>query len=326
MARNLVVRALEFVLDTGIAITAPALAFLVRRMATTGVGTDTCLKWKCLPVPVHFYSPIPDLEDLEKRGIWDARSAMPGVDWNPPGQLELLTALGEKFGSECRWPRNPPREVHAFYTNNPSFSFGCAAALHSMVRYYRPRAVIEIGSGMSSRVMSAALELNHREDHCADYQIVDPYPGEAVRSGLPRLTRLHAERVETLDPGFFERLGANDILFVDSGHVVKTGGDVNFLVLEVLPRLRPGVIIHFHDISLPDEYARCYATNPRFRMFWTESYLVQAFLAFNGEFEVLLSMHYLMKDHSDAFASAFPAYDPTADRGSGSLWIRRKET
>lgn len=105
MARNLIVRALEFVLDTGIAITAPALAFLVRRMATTGVGTDTCLKWKCLPVPVHFYSPIPDLEDLEKRGIWDARSAMPGVDWNPPGQLELLTALGEKFGSECRWPR-----------------------------------------------------------------------------------------------------------------------------------------------------------------------------------------------------------------------------
>ena len=117
-------------------------------------------------------------------------------------------------------------------------------------------------------------------------------------------------QVELINVDFFKQLSKNDILFIDSSHTVRIGSDVNYLILDVLPRLAPGVIVHFHDISLPDEYTKVYATNPRFRMFWTEAYLLQAFLCYNSQFEVLLAMHYLMTQQKEAFRSAFPRYDP----------------
>jgi hypothetical protein len=105
---------------------------------------------------------------------------------------------------------------------------------------------------------------------------------------------------------------------------VRTGGDVNFLFLEVIPRLSPGVIIHVHDVPLPGEYPEVHFTNPRFRMFWTEAWLLQAFLCFNNAFEVLLAMGYLMENHLDAIQAAFPHFDPQVHRlRSSSFWMRR---
>ena len=125
------------------------------------------------------------------------------------------------------------------------------------------------------------------------------------------------------DPQMFDQLQENDILFIDSGHCVRTGSDVNFLILDVLPRLSPGVVVHFHDIGLPDEYPKVYFTNPDFRVFWTEAYLLQAFLAFNQDFEVLLAVSYLMKNHRAEFCVAFPHIDTDEYRISGSFWLRR---
>ncbi len=160
---------------------------------------------------------------------------------------------------------------------------------------------------------------------CNKYAIIDPYPAPLVKSGLPGLTKIIPERVELVDIALFNNLGEGDILFIDSGHTVRTGGDVNFLFLDVLPRLAPGVIVHVHDINLPYEYPEVYFTNPSFRMFWTEAYLLQAFLAFNSEFEVLLALNYLMTDKKDEFCQAFPYYDPSLHKAiSGSFWMRRK--
>lgn len=131
--------------------------------------------------------------------------------------------------------------------------------------------------------------------------------------------------MELLDVDFFSQLQANDVLFVDSGHTVRMGSDVNYLILEVLPRLAPQVIAHFHDIGLPGEYPKVYATNPRFRMFWTEAYLLQAFLCLNNRFEILLAMQYLMTEQKETFQAAFPSYDPERQSAiSGSFWIRRR--
>jgi hypothetical protein len=132
------------------------------------------------------------------------------------------------------------------------------------------------------------------------------------------------ERVELTDISRFKELGPNDILFIDSGHTVRTGSDVNFLYLEVLPRLSPGVIIHSHDIGLPYEYQKVYFTNPSFRVFWTEAYLLQAFLSLNPHFEIMLAMNYLMMNHKEKFCKAFPHYNPAIHKAtSGSFWIRR---
>ena len=303
---------------------ASAFAPIVWLMARTGLGTNASLRGGALPVPVHYYSPVPDLNDLRRRDVWARKSELAGIDFQPDRQLALLTELGEAYGQECRWDRAPGTDPLRFYTPNNSFSFGCAAALHCLVRLHKPKKVIEIGSGLSSLVMSGALDRNRREGEPADYSIVDPFPNPRVRHGLPGLARIHEVPVEQTDLALYTALGEGDILFIDSGHVVKTGGDVNFEILEILPRLSPGVLVHFHDIALPFEYPEIYFRNPAFRVFWTEAYLLQAFLCGNKDYEVLLAMNYLMIEHAATFARAFPHSADGGPQLSGSFWIRRR--
>lgn len=302
---------------------------VVKHMATTGQGTDECLEIGCLPINVHFYSPIPDIRDLESRNIWEKKSDLSGIDFRPAEQLALLKQLGAEFGSECKWPLTPTAAPSEFHLKNNSFSYGCASALHTMIRHFRPQHFIEIGSGNSSKIISKALEMNHHDDpsFMSEYIIVDPYASEMVSGQLSSVSSVLEVKVECTDLKLFERLGENDFLFVDSGHTVRTGSDVNFMILEVLPRLHPGVIIHFHDINLPYEYPKVYFTNPRFRMFWTEAYLLQAFLAFNHNFEILLAMNYLQTDYMSHFCKAFPHFNLEDNwANSGSFWIRRKSS
>lgn len=304
----------------------PVLAPIITHMARTGAGTDHCLRRGSLPMPVDFHSPVPDLEDLESRKVWDRRSDLVGVDFRPDAQGAFLLKIATEFGRECDWPPNSSGDQHEFYTENQSFSYGCAAGTHCILRHFKPRHVIEVGSGNSSLVIAKALSLNAQDtSEEAEYISVDPYPQSMIEGGLTALTRLVKERVELLDVSFFDRLGNNDVLFIDSGHVVRIGGDVNYLILDVLPRLAQGVIVHFHDIGLPYEYAKAYFANPKFRMFWTEAYLLQAFLCYNTKFEILLALNYLMTEHQEVFRAAFPLYDPDKYRAvSGSFWIQRK--
>jgi hypothetical protein len=298
-----------------------------RIIATTGKGSNLCLKAGFLPVPVDFHSPVPDIDDLEKRNVWGLRSGLEGIDLKVDAQLELLNELGSNYSDECQWPLSLTGNSSEFYLQNNSFSYGCGASTHCMIRYCKPETVIEIGSGMSSIVISDALSINHAKDRrSSKYIIVDPYPSNFAKSGSLGTIDCFQTRVELLDSAFFNCLKDNDILFIDSGHCVRIGGDVNYLFLDVLPRLEPGVIVHIHDISMPYEYPKVYATSETFRQFWTEQYLLQSFLSFNNEFEVLLAMHYLMKDHGKAFKKAFPYYNPDIHRlTSGSFWIRRKK-
>ena len=300
---------------------------MFRMTATTGKGSNLCLKAGFLPVPVDFHSPVPDIDDLEKRNVWGLRSDLGGVDLRLNSQLRLLNDLGSNYSDECQWPLSPTSNPSQFYIQNNLFSYGCAASTHCMIRHCKPETVIEIGSGMSSMVISDALSINHARDRqTSKYIVVDPYPPSFAERRPLKTIDWFETRVELLDSAFFNCLKANDVLFIDSGHCVRIGGDVNYLFLDILPRLKPGVIVHIHDISIPYEYPKVYATSETFRQFWTEQYLLQSFLCFNNAFEVLLAMHYLMKDHGKAFKKAFPYYNPDIHRlTSGSFWIRRKE-
>lgn len=293
-----------------------------------GPESDRCLKRGYLPMRVHYYSPVPDLEDLKQRKVWGKKSELQGIDFNAKRHLSFLKKLGKKFGKECNWSSRPGREEE-FVMGNQSFLFGCAASLHSMIREFKPKKIIEIGSGNSSIIISEAIGKNRAESgHKTQYTIIDPYPGAKIEKKKVPHDRLVKKRVELLNPKFFDQLSQNDILFIDSGHTVRIGSDVNYLYLDVLPRLKPGVIIHCHDIDLPYEYPQCYATDNRFRQFWTESYLLQAFLACNDKFDILLPMTYLMKNYKKEFKKLFPHYDPSIPGGrlaiSPSFWMRRK--
>lgn len=298
-----------------------------RKVAQYGYGGDKCLRKGFLPLPVHFYSPVPDINELKKRRIWDKKNSMSGIVFNAQKQLKLLKKLGQKYGKECEWPLDPTGNTADFYLDNNGFSYGCAAGLYSMIRQFKPKNIVEIGSGHSSKVISQAIQANLKDGQKTCYTLIDPYPGDYVRKKAIKYHKLIKQKVELVKAQWFNQLGANDILFIDSSHIAKIGNDVNFLYLDVLPRLKPGVIIHIHDISLPYEYSQVYSTKEENRQFWTEQYLLQAFLINNKDYEILLALNFIMTDHFKDFQKVFPHYQPAIHQAiSGSFWIQRKKS
>jgi hypothetical protein len=172
-----------------------------------------------------------------------------------------------------------------------------------------------VGSGFSSVILGEVTAKNSSSALIC----IDPFPQEFLKQDPPGLHSLIEKKVEDVDLDFFSQLGAGDILFIDSSHTVRIGGDVNYLFLEVLPRLAPGVIVHVHDIFLPFDYRRDWVME-EFR-FWTEQYLLQAFLTFNSEFEVLMANSYLSHYHTEDIKATFPSLPSW---GGGSFWMRRK--
>ncbi len=309
---------------------AVVLSPVIRLLAAYGFGSDYLLRRGVLPLPVHFYSPVPDVDDLVERDVWSRRSDLPGVNFASTAQVAFLEHLGERFGQECAWPLRAVSDPALFHLDNSNFSFGCAASLYCMLRELQPRRVVEIGSGNSSKIIASALARNAEDNGASSaYEIVDPYPANRVLSCLPWQCTVHKQRVECMSIAWFSSLSDGDVLFIDSGHTVRIGGDVNFLFLEVIPRLAPGVVVHVHDVNLPYEYDRAYVVGQRgtFRKLWTESYLLQAFLTFNDEWQVLLAMRYIMTEHLDSFRHAFPHYDQSAHKlVSSSFWMRRRSS
>ena len=184
-----------------------------------------------------------------------------------------------------------------------------------MIRHFQPRLIIEVGSGFSSLVLGQAAEKNKNSGLIC----IEPFPREFLRERFPGLQSLIEKKVQDIGLELFSQLASGDILFIDSSHTVKIGSDVNYLFLEVLPRLNPGVIVHVHDIFLPFDYRRDWVLD-EFR-FWTEQYLLQAFLTFNSEFDVLLANYYLSHYHQAQLQAAFPDLPRWI---GGSFWIRRK--
>jgi hypothetical protein len=265
--------------------------------------------------PVHFYKPIPDTQSLPET-LWTHPSDLAGVEMNETTQLELLREHIPKFRDEYeQLPTSSPGKERGFYVNNTLFGGVDALVAYCMVRHFKPRTIIEVGSGFSSLVLGQAAERNKR----AGLICIEPFPREFLREGFSGLRSLIEKKVQDIGLEFFSQLESDDILFIDSSHTVKIGGDVNYLFLEVLPRLRPGVIVHVHDIFLPFEYRRDWVLDEL--RFWSEQYLLQAFLQFNSEFEVLMANSYLNHYHEEDLKAAFPALERWV---GGSFWMRRR--
>lgn len=261
--------------------------------------------------PVHFYAPIPDTQSLPET-LWNRPSELVGIEMNESLQLDLLRNHFSKFLNEYSTlsTEPPPGQKRPFHGVD-------ALVAYCMVRHFQSRLIIEVGSGFSSLVLAQGAAKNKNSTLIC----IDPFPGELLRNAnsIPALQSLMETKVQDIDVEFFSQLASGDILFIDSSHTVKIGGDVNYLLLEVLPRLNPGVIVHVHDIFLPFEYRRDWVMD-EFR-FWTEQYLLQAFLTFNSEFEVLLANYYLSHYHQEHLRAVFPDLPRWI---GGSFWMRRK--
>jgi hypothetical protein len=224
------------------------------------------------------------------------------------------------FLCEFQPSSTPTPDPAEFYLENTFYEAIDADTLYAMVRRLKPRRVLELGSGMSTLVIAQARARNDTADR-ALHNVYDPFPRSDLRPALERVARLHPVSATEVDLAEFARLRAGDFLFVDTTHTVKIGGDVNRLVLDVLPRLVPGVWVHFHDIFLPWEYPIEFFTELGFS--WAEQYLLQAFLAFNPEFEIAFGTAALAREYPDEIRELIPRA-ATAVRPS-AFWIRRVE-
>ncbi|HEX7134469.1 MAG TPA: class I SAM-dependent methyltransferase [Iamia sp.] len=269
----------------------------VARGAVRGAATSAAAP-QAFP-PGNFYSPVPPAAELldgtERDRIWPAEVAdPPGLDVREDAQLKLLARLGVH-----RWPMSigpKPR----YDPGNDQFPLQDAALLRALLLELRPRRMVEVGCGWSTTVTARAIA-DGRFD--TELTCIEPYPRDFLAS-IDQIAALRVERVEHTPRVVFDALEAGDVLFIDSSHVAKTGSDVVHLVLDVLPRLADGVVVHVHDVFWPDDYPQGWV---RAGFGWNEQYLLQAYLAGNTGTHVLALNHWLARRHPDAVEAAFGA-------------------
>ena len=266
--------------------------------------------------PGHFYSPVPDLDEIERLAgsLFDPAVALEGIDLRAAEQLATYREL-------AALARQSPLPVHGgganrYGTDNLNYGPGDALMLQSMLRLLRPGRYVEVGSGWST-----ALAMDTNEHHLGGSMAVtaiEPHPEllrEVLRPGDP--VEVVALPVQDVPMERWGALEAGDVLFVDSSHVLKTGSDVHHLMTRVLPALSPGVVVHVHDVFWPFEYLRHWVEEGRA---WNEAYLLHAFLLFNDSWEIVLWNHWLASVHPEVVAAELP--EMAANPG-GAIWLRR---
>jgi Methyltransferase domain len=265
-----------------------------------------------------FYNGVPHLDEIPA-DLWTRRSSVSGVVLDGERARLAVEELIGIFLDDGFLPPPKTEQRGMYFTENGGFGLRDAAVLWGMLRRLRPRRVIEVGSGYSTMAIAAALAASDLQGDRARHVVIDPFPQVELIGEIARPFELIKRSVTDVHLPEFEKLAANDVLFVDTTHTVTVGGDVTFVILDVLPALRSGVYVHFHDIFLPYEYPRAFF---ELGYNWAEQYLLQGFLQFNGEFEVLAPLHLLAVEGEEAF-SRLDATAPHASRECASFWMRR---
>lgn len=270
--------------------------------------------------PGHYYSPIPKVEqvlqDWPRIGPDSGKRSFEGIDLREADQFALLHRLARNYGNLPFRPEKQPG-LRYFYENG-AFSYADAILLALLLQETQPRRLIEIGSGHSS-----CLTLDTTERFLpgrVQLTFIEPYPellNELLRPGDADRVTVIQSRVQDVSLDTFEALEPNDILFIDSTHVARAGSDVNHLFHEVLPRLRPGVLVHLHDIFYPFEYPLRWLEQGRA---WNEAYLLRAYLEENPRWQIVLWNELMIRFHPEFFAQSMPL---CLKNEGGGFWMRR---
>lgn len=271
--------------------------------------------------PGHFYSPIPSpaesarhLDRLDADGIPDH---LPGIDLDRAAMVSLWQQLVPLM-VEAPFPDDPTVGFRYAF-NNGAYSFGDASVLHAMIRHLRPQRIIEIGSGWSSACMVDTVE--RYLDWACELTFIEPNSAllrRLIGPAVDRVTILPMP-VQDVAADAFDALAPADILFIDSTHVMRTGSDVWYELFVALPRLRPGVVVHFHDMFWPFEYPRPWVVDDN--RAWNEVYAVRALLTDNPTWEILLFSQYLARFEHDLITKTYPRF---LRNTGGALWLRRR--
>lgn len=263
-----------------------------------------------------YYSPLNDVEYLKSNlDLWKNRPSPSVIDWSAEDQLILAQKIGN-YAEELRdIPESHPEGKVGFCWNNPMWSNTDALVQYGLLRELKPNRIVEVGCGWSSLMMQRALERNNTP--CQVTQ-VEPFPNPSLFKLYPKDWQLHKVPLQRAPFEIFESLQAGDICFYDGSHCSKAASDVNWFFFEILPRLAPGVIIHIHDIFLPDDYPQLWIFERG--QTWNEQYLLQAFLMHNRDYKILIANAFLCKTHRKALEETYRGIRPIS---GGSFWMKK---
>ncbi|MDB5227170.1 MAG: hypothetical protein JWN78_1363 [Bacteroidota bacterium] len=269
-----------------------------------------------LPIRDHYYQPLINPQKHLKKPL-DQDRYLPGINMNVEFQLDLLDKF--RYQNELlSIPMNSPGEL-GYYYNNGRYESGDSEYLYNMIRHFKPKNVIEIGSGMSTLMAMKAIEHNKTQDpqYTCNHICIEPYEMPWLESTRVEVLR---KKVEDVPIDFFKRLTDNDILFIDSSHIIRPQGDVLIEYLEILPALNKNVLVHIHDIFSPRDYpAEWLFIEHRL---WNEQYLLEAYLSNNNKYEVIGALNYLKNNHFEKLSVACPILKSQPKRQPGAFWMR----
>lgn len=280
--------------------------------ATTRVQRSARLWRRLLRTPPgHYYSPVSGVRDAdrarEQRGTMELDNS---YDLRASAQIEFADLIGPSWTTFSESWRRYTRE-------NEWYCHSDGAVYYSMLTTFNPKRIIEVGSGFSSAI---ALDTRDKQIHDAELIFIEPYPDRLLsllEDSDHAKTTLHQSALQDVPLETFDALEADDILFVDSTHVSKAGSDVNWLFFQVLPRLKPGVIIHIHDIHFPFEYIDSWLNEGRS---WNELYMLRSFLSYNNAFQIVFFNSWVWQKHPEIVDRYLPE---TKGQMPGSIWLRR---
>ncbi|NBD26699.1 class I SAM-dependent methyltransferase [Paenibacillus sp. T1] len=252
--------------------------------------------------------------------VFNQNKEIVDVDLNEEQQVIVLRQMTQFYDSIPRWEPISNTNIVSplrYRYGNPNLSAGDAIGLHCMLRLLKPNRLIEVGSGYSSAV---TLDTNEFFlDNSIKLTFIEPYP-QLIKSLLKTedVIELLVQGLQDTSLVVFEQLESGDVLFIDSTHVTKVDSDVNYLLFEVLPRLKSGVIIHLHDIFYPFEYPKEWILDGRC---WNELYILRAFLQNNSNYSIIYFQNMMEKKHSEIFKQKWPL---DISFHGGSIWLRKE--
>jgi len=267
----------------------------------------------------HYYSPIPSEDDvLTHVKSRKFNSELLGIELNEQSQRELLN---EYFSFYKDLPFQEMQTTgRRYYYDNLAFTYSDAIFLYSFLRKYTPKRIIEVGSGFSSAVMLDTIDSFYSQR--PEITFIEPDPDRLIsllREGDRQQVKLIDKKIQEVPPEIYQTLEAGDLLFIDSSHVVKCGSDVHLLMFEILPRLQPGVFVHFHDVFYPFDYPTDWLTGGRY---WNENYFLRAFLSYNSEWSIKFFVTYAHYVFGDLIKEKMPL---CVKNLGGSLYIQREQ-
>ena len=258
-------------------------------------------------LPSHFYSSVPDISSLKKEDYWRLPLSFTGVKGR---EIEEQAEFIQEICKPEILNDVNKKEINAdaIRENGSYDGYGIIEAdfLYCFIRKIQPKKIIQIGCGVSTSIILTAAK---DSGYTPNIICVEPYPTNfLLKLSKQNKITLLAERAQLTDLNVLTDLNENDLLFVDSTHTVKPGSEVNRVILEVLPRLKPNVWIHFHDIYFPYDYRRNILDGDVF--FWGESTLLHAFLINNANVQINVSLSMMHYEKPEVLSKYFARYKP----------------